>query len=382
MNKFRNIMNKRTVFQIKSRLVATSLWGIFETTLLTIIGWIDRWIWPNFHSRFMRIMHGHFGSIVIPSEIQLERSHDKRSWQNRTEIEEFKINKDRIKDQTVLKKGDVLILPNEELLNLLMRSNMRVTVGDCFCRTYAKKHGKKCKLDAPIKTCMTFYLPQSLEDILTGEPRPKLIKKKEELYKKIKKWEKIGLVHQVIWFQQNSTYVVCNCCPCCCEVLGPHFESIEQIKYHERKIIEFEKLQSKIENQNRSPKKVLSQTELKEYNKLKKNIKYHERSAQLEPTPVVVKSAFISKNIDSTKCTNCGKCEERCYFGARRIVHGQMHYEPDLCTGCGLCVSTCPTENIILERRKIIKNMNKNGKGIKHIHPHGKIHHIHNSKKL
>jgi NAD-dependent dihydropyrimidine dehydrogenase PreA subunit len=35
-------------------------------------------------------------------------------------------------------------------------------------------------------------------------------------------------------------------------------------------------------------------------------------------------------------------------FAAREIVDGSLSINQDLCFGCGLCVSTCPTDAIRL----------------------------------
>lgn len=371
MRFFKDIRNHRSILQIKTALLGTTFWGATEPFILSCIGWIDRHIWPNFHSLFMRILHGQFGGIVTPSTIELEKDHSKRNWENRTLIEKY-VSKNPNPKGVYLHKGDVLILPNEEVISLLLRSKMRVDVGYCFCRRYAEKHGHKCELNAPIWTCMSFSMPQSIEDIRESEPRQDLIAKEQDYYNLLKKCEEIGLVHQVIFFQQNSTYVVCNCCPDCCEVLSNYFSSLKQKKYHQTQLETYQALLKKIkDNPHKIVNDILDSTEIEQYNRIRKNLKNHKRGAQLEPTPIVVKSAFISKNKSEQNCINCGKCESRCYFGARTLLNKRMQYNPDLCVGCGLCVTTCPQNAILLERRPFLKQMAKNGKGTQHIHPHG-----------
>jgi ferredoxin len=355
---------------MKRSLVGTTLWAAFEAKLLSIIWWIDRRIIPNFHTHFMRFLHGKVGSKVIPSTIQLECSHSKRNWNSRTKI--LRVNKEGTHDPKgrLLRKGDLSILPTEEVLSLLMRSKYANTI-DCFCREHRKKHGKECEIKAPLKTCMAFYFTQNLENIRDGEPKPKNEKQKEHLYNFLKKMEKIGLVHQVIWSVQNNTYVVCNCCPCCCEVLSSRFASIKEIKYHEKKINQYNYLMKKIaENGRKDISQVLNKEELDNFKVLKKKIKYHTKAARLEPTPITLSSSFVSKNTNIGKCQNCGICEKRCYFGSRVMKNGKMYFNPELCTGCGLCVTTCPAEVIQLVRRDKVKRMDKKGKGIKHMHPH------------
>lgn len=45
---------------------------------------------------------------------------------------------------------------------------------------------------------------------------------------------------------------------------------------------------------------------------------------------------------DRDKCIECGRCVERCHFGANRFINGGIETDLDRCYGCGLCVSTCP----------------------------------------
>ena len=61
----------------------------------------------------------------------------------------------------------------------------------------------------------------------------------------------------------------------------------------------------------------------------------------------VLKSDLVAVD-DKGVCTDCGVCVERCVFGAREIVGGTLTYYAEQCFGCGLCISTCPTEAISL----------------------------------
>ncbi|MCP4762650.1 MAG: hypothetical protein GY870_12795 [archaeon] len=366
MKKYKDKSNNRLIFRMRASLISTSLWGILEAMILSIIGFIDRKIWPNFHTRFMRLLHGRMGGIITPSTIELEHSHENRIWKNRTPFK--RVDEKGILDPKgkFIKKNDVIILPTQEILNFIIRSNVTTTFSYCYCRQNAKKHGELCSLNAPIQVCMTLSIPQAVEDIRNNEPKQKLVENKEKLYNVLRKCEEIGLVHQVIFFEQNSTYVVCNCCPCCCIVLNPFFDSMKEIKYHQKKIDKFLILSQKLEDKESE----LEKDEIEEFKKLKKKIKYHKKAVKMEPTPIVIKSAFISENINPNNCNNCGICESRCYFGARKIINGIMEYNSSYCYGCGLCTSTCPENNIILKKRSKIKKMAKNGVGIKHEHPH------------
>jgi len=52
--------------------------------------------------------------------------------------------------------------------------------------------------------------------------------------------------------------------------------------------------------------------------------------------------------MDEEKCTDCGRCEKACKFGAIR----DHMIDPILCEGCGVCAYVCP-ENAITLREKI-----------------------------
>lgn len=56
--------------------------------------------------------------------------------------------------------------------------------------------------------------------------------------------------------------------------------------------------------------------------------------------------------LDRERCTGCGKCVERCHFGANRLVNGFAEVELARCYGCGLCVSTCTGEARMMVKRE------------------------------
>lgn len=54
---------------------------------------------------------------------------------------------------------------------------------------------------------------------------------------------------------------------------------------------------------------------------------------------------------DTTLCAHCGLCEESCFFEARWIENGDLHFADERCFGCGRCIESCPEEAIRLERQ-------------------------------
>ena len=52
---------------------------------------------------------------------------------------------------------------------------------------------------------------------------------------------------------------------------------------------------------------------------------------------------------DTVKCTLCGKCIDKCPFGALRI-EGKGIAVGDTCRMCGMCVRSCPEGAIRFEQ--------------------------------
>jgi len=63
------------------------------------------------------------------------------------------------------------------------------------------------------------------------------------------------------------------------------------------------------------------------------------------------KGKFIEKT-NMKNCSQCGLCEEVCYFKARKMVNNEMEINQDNCYGCGLCTSVCPEHCIKMIARK------------------------------
>ena len=199
-----------------------------------------------------------------------------------------------------------------------------------------------------------------------------MIKNEELLYNLFKKCEEIGLVHQAIYMPSpNYTYVICNCCPCCCEVLEPFIKWKKAKELHQQliKILKIRKKKTKEINLKNSKNIQINNSKI--LKKIDKRIKKHSICESKPVTPIIAKSVFITQNQTPDKCNNCGICASRCYFGSRLMIDGKLSFNPEECYGCGLCVNTCPVNNIDLIRRKFPKSMGINVKnGIKHTHPH------------
>jgi ferredoxin len=71
--------------------------------------------------------------------------------------------------------------------------------------------------------------------------------------------------------------------------------------------------------------------------------------AQERPADVVA-SSFIA-HYDAEACTSCHTCLDRCQMDALSANGDGVTFDDGRCIGCGLCVSTCPSGALTLERK-------------------------------
>ncbi|MCX5887834.1 MAG: ATP-binding protein [Deltaproteobacteria bacterium] len=57
--------------------------------------------------------------------------------------------------------------------------------------------------------------------------------------------------------------------------------------------------------------------------------------------------------IDSARCTFCGKCQEICQFNAIAVLPNAALTFPELCHSCGGCFLVCPELALISKQRRI-----------------------------
>jgi uncharacterized Fe-S center protein len=54
----------------------------------------------------------------------------------------------------------------------------------------------------------------------------------------------------------------------------------------------------------------------------------------------------VGLEIDTSKCTGCGKCKETCEMDLPEIIEGKARNTSPLCMRCPMCIETCPMEAI------------------------------------
>jgi ferredoxin len=180
-------------------------------------------------------------------------------------------------------------LPYEQVSSII-ESSQSFAVTDCVCKKEKRLLDEGC--DKPLEICMGFA---PIPDIFDQYPNYRSITK-DEAYAVLDKAEEAGLVH-LTWNLESGHNFICNCCGCCCGVLG----SINELG--------------------------------------------------MEATNVI--NSYYYGRIDPVNCDGCGTCkDERCQVNA--IEEGEDAYQiiREKCIGCGLCVSTCPTEAISLIRKQ------------------------------
>jgi Pyruvate/2-oxoacid:ferredoxin oxidoreductase delta subunit len=188
------------------------------------------------------------------------------------------------------------ILPFEILREYLSQAKPELyAVVQCSCRNAAKLAGEPCKRTDENFCVTTGILAKNVLD--SGVGREVSL---DELMEVMKKAEKEGLVHQTFNTQDTAMFM-CNCCPCCCGFL--------------------------------------------------KSVKEYSNYGS------ITKSNF-NPVIDTESCTLCEDCMEICPMGA--IYHHWPHNDDlsddmmmvryELCIGCGLCASNCPSKAISLEK--------------------------------
>jgi ferredoxin len=152
-----------------------------------------------------------------------------------------------------------------------------------------RKKYKKC--NSPLDVCLSLD-KQADEFVEKGLARKVNL---TEALDALRRSHEAGLVHIAYTFErQEKPNVVCSCCSCCCQTMSA--------------LVRF-------------------------------------------GMPNVLATSNYVASVDAETCINCGKCVERCEFGARKMDDNKMVYDSAKCFGCGLCVTTCPTKSTILVKR-------------------------------
>lgn len=140
----------------------------------------------------------------------------------------------------------------------------------------------------PLESCLSFGIATERNKRLN---RGRIIDRSEAL-DILNRAEKAGLVLQT--GNARKALYICTCCGCCCGVL---------------------------------------------------------RSIKNDIKPAGRVSSPFRAVYDPSDCSVCEICIDRCQMDALSVDDGILNLNTDRCIGCGLCISTCPTGSLTLQRK-------------------------------
>ena len=177
-----------------------------------------------------------------------------------------------------------------EKVSNIIENGQSFFLQECICKKEQGFLGNTC--EKSLNVCLGIApVPRVFKDSKVGHTISK-----EEAYEALRKSEEEGLVH-LTWNVQKDHFFICNCCGCCCEVL----RGINDLGI---------------------------------------------------PASKVVNSYYYAK-IDPDECDACGTCaDERCQVKAIEEDEDTYKVIREQCIGCGLCVTTCPSDAIKLVRKQ------------------------------
>lgn len=176
-----------------------------------------------------------------------------------------------------------------EVAESIIEGAMAWGLRECMCRKQKGVLEQRCEY--PLSVCLLFSSRPGAyeEDDLTQTIS------KEESLQILRNAEEAGLIHCAMNVQQGQSYI-CNCCTCCCAMLGG--------------------------------------------------------LVNLGQPHAFVKSNFIA-GVDPNACSGCGECVDRCQFQALNLHADICRVESPRCVGCGVCSVACPENAISLQPREV-----------------------------
>lgn len=175
------------------------------------------------------------------------------------------------------------VLPYEDV-DAMIDDAKKIAVVNCPCRLSVKG------CDAEVETCIQFD-KGAYYNIKRGTGREI---SKEEAHRIVQKSEEKGLVHTVET-RAGLGNVLCNCCTCCCAIIGPYL-----------------------------------------------------KGGSLHG---ILKPSRYMAEVDQGQCICDGLCVDICPTGAIQMEEGsEAEVDDELCIGCGLCVKECTTGAIVLKQ--------------------------------
>ena len=226
-------------------------------------------------------------------------------------------------NEPALSEENAIHVLDYERATEIIKTASHIGVGMCYCRHKMEHLGKAC--NAPMDICMTFNTTAAS---LAKHGHARSIDATECL-------DLLGQAYDsnLVQFGENvreEVSFICNCCGCCCEAM------------------------------------IASR-----------------RFAIFNP---VHTTNFIPE-IDTKKCTGCGKCVNVCPVEAMGLVSANNPHFPNrkkaildenVCLGCGVCVRSCSEKSIVLKSRakRVLTPLNGVHKAVMMAIERGKLQHL------
>ncbi len=190
------------------------------------------------------------------------------------------------------------ILAYEEVEEIIKSARV-IGLQKCACRARLDYLGiRKC--DIPLESCIS--VNQGAQYFIDRGHAKQI--SQEEALKLLKKFNKMGLVHTTENYGEGDHTLICNCCSCCCNLIGG--------------------------------------------------------ITRWANPRAVAKANFIAIVKDVDNCTQCETCINLCNFKAISLIDDVPTIKDTKCMGCGICVVNCPSHVLELkreEREQIYKNL-------------------------
>lgn len=166
-------------------------------------------------------------------------------------------------------------------------------IGMCYCRHKKEHLGESCTKDAPTENICISLGSAAKFMVRRGFAKEQTV---DELLKVLDQARELNLTHITDNIRHKPSFI-CNCCSCCCELLG----------------------------------------------------------GVLRGFPNGVAKAGYSLEIEMMKCGGCGQCQKACNVEALEPIPDpdnpkkrKMQLDAERCLGCGACISACKTESLSL----------------------------------
>ncbi|MBD3230628.1 MAG: 4Fe-4S dicluster domain-containing protein, partial [Candidatus Lokiarchaeota archaeon] len=179
----------------------------------------------------------------------------------------------------------------------------KIAITNCLCRQNWEIQGEPCRLGLPVEAHL--WVGKVADHVIKYDLGKEITKK--EAFKLLEECHKKGGINH-IWHNnmdlEEPEIAICNCCWDCCASVG---------------------------NWNRGI------------------------------IPIQLKTSYIAKIPDESKCVGCGKCIDFCPTAAISLKDGKASHKENICIGCGQCYVQCPegAVELIAEERMVFLPLKK-----------------------